>query len=139
MFESVKHWLQSLEQGSHWFEHADDAVLHVALASVLYHAVSENPKLASREKHHFADILHRECELDAATIDHLWEVASASTSDYHGDLHIVHEHLKDNPAVRMDFLKKLLEVVDIHGVQEGELELFHEAVHELFPEIKEIL
>ena len=40
MFESLNHWLDSLREQSHLFEHADDAVLHAALASVLYHIMN---------------------------------------------------------------------------------------------------
>ena len=138
MFDSLSHWLDSLRQQSHLFEHADDAVLHAALASVLYHIMSADGHVDAAEKRSFDRIMGEEFELGTEQIDHLYQAAKASNSDLHGDLHTIHFHLKHNPAVRMTSMQKLLQMIDVHGTEEHELEVFYEALHEIFPEVKEL-
>jgi hypothetical protein len=92
MFDSLKHWFDSLKEESKLFEHREDEILHSALA----------------------------------------------TEDVHGDLHTINFYLKRNPAVRMTFMRKLMQLVDVHGTHGEELELFFETLHEVFPEIREI-
>ncbi len=136
MFDSIKHWFDSLEQQSHLFEHNDDEVLHSALASVLYHVLSADKHLGVREKHEFQRILKQEFELDDDQVEHLYLAARGSTADVHSDLHTVNFYLKHNPAVRMTFMRKLLQLIDVEGVHPLELEIFYEALHEVFPEVK---
>ncbi len=138
MFDSLSHWLDSLRQQSHLFEHPDDAVLHAALASVLYHIVSADGHVDAAEKRGFDRIMGEEFELSAEQIDHLYQAARVSNSDLHGDLHTIHFHLKQNPAVRMRFMQKLLQMINMRGTEENELEVFYEALHEIFPEVKEL-
>ena len=38
----------------------------------------------------------------------------------------------------MTFMHKLLQLVDVHGAHEGELQIFFDALHEVFPEVKDI-
>ena len=138
MFDSLSHWLDSLREQSHLFEHADDAVLHAALASVLYHIMSADGHVDAGEKRVFDRIMREEFGLGTDQIDHLYQAAKASNSDVHADLHTINFYLKHNPAVRMTFMQKLLQMIDVHGAEEHELELFYEALHEIFPEVKEI-
>jgi len=125
MFDSLSHWLDSLRQQSHLFEHADDAVLHAALASVLYHIMSADGHVDAAEKRGFDRIMSEEFDLSAEQIDHLYQAARASNSDLHSDLHTIDFHLKHNPAVRMRFMQKLLQLIDVHGTEEKELEVFY--------------
>ena len=37
----------------------------------------------------------------------------------------------------MEFMRKLLQLIDIGGVQKEELDVFFEALHEVFPEVRE--
>jgi uncharacterized tellurite resistance protein B-like protein len=136
MFDSIKHWFDSLQQQSHLFEHNDDEVLHSALASVLYHVLSADQHLGVREKHEFQRILKQEFELDDDQVEHLYLAARGSASDVHSDLHTVNFYLKHNPAVRMTFMRKLLQLIDADGVHPRELDIFYEALHEVFPEVK---
>jgi len=138
MFDSLKHWFDSLKEESKLFDHRDDEILHSALASVLYHVISADRQVNSREKHEFTSILQQEFELNADQIGHLYRAAKASTADVHGDLHTINFYLKRNPAVRMTFMRKLLQLIDIHGTHGEELDLFFEALHEVFPEVREI-
>lgn len=136
MFESLMLWFDSLGKESRLFQHPEDEALHSALASVLYHIISMDKQVASKEKHMFTTILKREFGLDDDQISHLYQAASSSTSDWHSDLHAINGFLKQNPAVRMNFMQYLIRLIDIDGVQDGELEAFYEALQEVFPEIR---
>ncbi|MFA9421616.1 MAG: TerB family tellurite resistance protein [Gammaproteobacteria bacterium] len=137
MFESIKHWFDSLEKESKLFNNADEEALHSALASVLFHIINADNQVASREKHKFATILKQEFDLDDEQISHLYEAAKSSTSNPHVDLQIVSEYLKQNPGLRMNFMNKLNQLVDIDGVKDGELDIFYEALQLVFPEVKQ--
>lgn len=137
MFESLKHWFDSLEKESKLFNDSEEEALHSALAAVLYHIISADKQVVSREKHRFASILKQEFDLDDEQISHLYQAAESSTSDLLTDLQTVNHYLKQNPGVRMNFMNKLNLLVDIDGVQEGELEIFYETLHQVFPEIKQ--
>ena len=137
MFESLKHWFDSLEKKSKLFNDSEEEALHSALAAVLYHIISADKQVVSREKHRFASILRQEFDLDDEQISHLYQAAESSTSELLTDLQTVNHYLKQNPVVRMNFMNKLNLLVDIDGVQEGELEIFYETLHQVFPEIKQ--
>ena len=138
MFESVKHWFDSLKEESKLFDHRDDEILHSALASVLYHVINSDQHVDAREKHEFDRILKQEFDLNQEQVDHLYQAAKGSTADVHGDLHTINFYLKRNPTMRMTFMRKLLQLIDIHGTHGEELAFFFEALHEVFPEVKEI-
>lgn len=138
MFDSLKHWFDSLAQESKLFEHPEDEALHSALASVLYHIVSANKQVDKREIHLFEKIMKQEFDLQSDQIHHLYQAASQSTADWHGDLHTINRFLKNRPVVRLNFMRKLIQLVDVDGIQENELEVFYETLHEVFPEIKEL-
>ena len=137
MFESLTHWFDSLDKESKLFNDPEEEALHSALASVLYHVISADKAVVSREKHKFATILKHEFDLDDEQVSHLYEAAKSSASDLHTDLQTVSHHLKQNPLIRMNFLNKLNQIVDIDGVQERELDIFYEALHLAFPEVKQ--
>jgi uncharacterized tellurite resistance protein B-like protein len=136
MFESIRHWFDTLEKQSKLFDNADDEVLHSALASVLYHIISVGDQIVSREKNEFMTILKQEFNLNEMQAEHLYLAAKSSTSELHSDLQTVSQHLKQNPTMRMNFMKKLIHLVDIDGVKDRELDIFYEALHEVFPELK---
>jgi uncharacterized tellurite resistance protein B-like protein len=138
MFESLSHWFDTLKQESKLFEHPDDEILHGALASMLYHFMRAGQSVDARERHEFERILKQEFELDDAQVRHLYQAAQASSGDLHADLHTINFHLKHNPMARMLFMRKLLQLIDIHGAERAELDLFYETLHEVFPEIKAI-
>jgi uncharacterized tellurite resistance protein B-like protein len=137
MFESLTHWFDSLEKDSRLFNNSEEEVLHSALASVLYHIISADNQVVEREKHKFATILKQELQLNDEQVDHLYEAAKSSTSDLHTDLQTVNQYLKINPGLRMNFMNKLNLLIDIDGVKGGELEIFYEALHLVFPELKQ--
>jgi len=137
MFDSIKHWFDSLGQQGRLFEHSDDELLHSALASVLYHIISVD-HIDARKKHEFQRILQQEFELNDDQVAHLYHAARASVADVHGDLHTLNFYLKPDPVMRMAFMRKLLQLVDVEGVHPRELDLFYEALHEVFPEVREI-
>ena len=136
MFESIKHWFESLEENSKLFEHRDDEMLHSALASVLFHIVNADGYVDSAERHELDRILSSEFNLDQVQVRYLYQAAVASTSDIHSDLHTINHYLKQNPGIRLRFMELLMRLIDIHGIDKGELDLFYEAVHEIFPEVK---
>ena len=138
MFDSIKHWFDSLGEQGRLFERADDEFLHAALASVLYHVISADQHLNARKKREFGRILKQEFDLNDDQVEHLYRAASASTADVHVDLHTINSHLKHKPAVHMTFMRKLLQLVDLEGVHPQELNIFFAALHEVFPEVKDL-
>ena len=136
MLDSITHWFDSLGQQGRLFDHPDDELLHSALASVLYHVINAD-HVDARKKHEFQRILQQELELDDDQVEHLYHAAGSSAADVHSDLHTLNFYLKRNPMVRMTFMRKLLQLVDIEGAHSGELDVFYAALHEVFPEVKE--
>lgn len=137
MFDSLKQWFDSLTEDSKLFEHSDSEALHSALASVLYHTIGVNRQIVERERQMFAEILKRECDLNNEQIEHLYQAASQSTHDWHEDLHTINRFLKTRPLVRMNFMQTLMRLIDVDGVQDGELAVFYETLHEIFPDIRQ--
>lgn len=136
MFETLSNWIASITDESKLFEHADDEVLHSALASLLYHIISADRRHDGREKHEFDRLLKQELELSQEQADHLYQAAKSAKGDLHEDLHTINAHLKENPGVRLQFMRKLLQIINIHGAHSNELKLFYEALHEVFPDVK---
>ena len=137
MFESVKHWFESLDEGDQRvFHHADDHVLHVALASLLFHIISADRTESAKEQRLFSDILREECGLDEEQTRHLYERAKSLNSSVHDDLETIEHYLKDNPVLRKRFMDRLNQLMDIDWVKESELEIFNDAVQTFFPDIR---
>ncbi len=138
MFDSLKHWFDTLKDESRLFMHADDEVLHAALASLLHHVISADKHVGTREKREFGRIMKQEFDLDAAQIEHLYQAARASAGHPESDLHTIAAHLKHNPSVRMSFMQKMLQLIDMDGTRNEELKLFYDALREIFPEVSEV-
>jgi uncharacterized tellurite resistance protein B-like protein len=139
MFESVKHWFDSLDEQGRLFEHRDAEILHAALAAVLYRVISADHNVDARKRREFGRILQQEFDLDDTQVEQLYRAArSASGEDVRADLHTINYYLKHNPAVRMNFMRKLLQLIDVEGVYTEELDVFFVALHEIFPEIREL-
>ena len=136
MFESMKHWFDSLDKQSLLFDDSQDETLHVALASVLYHMINADNRVVSREKQDFSTILKQEFGLGDEQIDHLYCAVKSSADNFHHDLHTVNAHLKKKPAVRMEFMKKLNHLMSVDGVKNPELDIFYETLNLVFPDIK---
>lgn len=138
MFDSLTHWLDTLKEESRLFTHADEEVLHAALASLLYHVISADQHVADREKREFGRILKQEFDLNPEQIEHLYQAARTSAGDPQADLRTIAAHLKRNPAVRMRFMKNLLQLIDVDGTRSDELKLFYDALREIFPAVSEV-
>lgn len=136
MFESLSHWFDSIREGSRLFNNADDERLHAALASVLYHIIDADSEVSAREKAAFVSILDQEFDLDEEQALHLFEAARSSTCDLHDDLHTINRYLKQGSMVRLHFMKYLIRLSDIDGLHDYELEVFNEAMREVFPDCK---
>ena len=138
MFDSVRHWLESLDDTDlRVFHHADDRVLHVALASLLFHIISADSIESAKEKQLFSEILKQECGLSDAQTGHLYERVRSLDSNLHDDLETINHYLKDSPLLRKRFMDKLNQLIDIDWVRESELEAFNQALHVFFPDIKD--
>ena len=138
MFDSLKHWFESIKEGSKLFDNPDDEMLHSSLASVLYHVISANAHVVGKEKHKFEAIMKKEFELNNEQIEHLYQAAKTSSSDLHGDLHTINLHLKKIPMVRMNFMQQIVQLADADGLNKENLDIFYETLHEIFPEVKDL-
>ena len=138
MFDSLKHWFESINEGCKLFNHPDDEMLHSALASVLYHVISADAHVIGKEMHKFEAILKKEFELNDEQIEHLYQAAKTSASDLHSDLHTINLHLKKIPLVRMNFMQQIVQLADADGLKKENLDVFYETLHEIFPEVKDL-
>ncbi len=135
MFNSLKHWLATLDKDTHLFEHADSEVIHVALASVLYHIISADKVENEREIHKFEEIMANEFSLSDKQISLLYTHVKNLKSDLKSDLVTVNDYLKDNPNLRMAFMSKLNQLIDVDGVDNNEITIFYQAMQVIFPEV----
>lgn len=138
MFESIKHWFDTLEREGCLFNHPEDQGLQAALASVLYHVISADHVVDARKKHEFARLLKQELQLDDERVEQLYQAARASSGDLQTDLHTVNFYLKREPLVRLDFMRRLLQLIEVEGTYPEELDIFFAALHEVFPEVKDL-
>ncbi len=135
MFESLKHWLETLDEESQLFEHPDSEVIHIALASILYHIISSDNVESSSEKQEFKLILANEFQLSDQQIMALYGYVKTLKSDLKSDLLTVNDYLKDNPNLRMMLMRKLNQLIAVDGVSNEELDIFYEAMKVIFPDI----
>ncbi len=135
MFNSLKHWLATLDDESQLFEHADSEVIHVALASVLYHIIRADKVEDSREVHQFELIMQNEFSLSDQQIKSLFTHVKNLKSDLKSDLLTVNEYLKNNPNLRMTFMSKLNQLIDVDGVDNEEIDIFYQAMKVIFPDV----
>ncbi|MFT7531901.1 MAG: putative tellurite resistance protein B-like protein [Gammaproteobacteria bacterium] len=137
MFESVKHWFESTDGGSHLFDHADDESVHLALASVLYHIINAGHHETHKETRESRALLKKEFDLNDEQADYLHTAVQSANSDFEADLKTINEHLKEKPMVKLIFMQKLIQLVSIDGILDDELSDFYRAFHVIFPEIRE--
>ena len=136
MFESIKHWFESLDKTSSQFDHADDESIHLALASVLYHVIQADHQESRRERNAFRKILKQEFALDDDQAEYLHTAVESASSNFEEDLQTINTYLKDKPLVKMAFMEKLIRLISIDGLMDDELDDFYQALHVVFPEIK---
>lgn len=135
MFDSLKHWFESLDEKSKLFNHPDEEAIHIALASVLYHIISADDLASEKEKHKFALIMRNEFDLTEQQISNLYHHVKTLKSDLIADLETINEYLKSNPYLRMTLMNKLNQVIATDGVKSNELEIFYEAMKVFFPDL----
>lgn len=135
MFESLKHWLETLDEESLLFEHPDSEVIHIALASILYHIISSDNVENNSEKQEFKLIMANEFQLSDQQIMALYGYVKTLKSDLKSDLLTVNYYLKDNPNLRMMLMRKLNQLIAVDGVSNEELDIFYEATKVIFPDI----
>lgn len=139
MFTSLKHWLATLDKESQLFEHADSEIIHVALASLLYHIISADSVENNREKNEFTLIMANEFKLSEPQIMALYQYVKTLKSDLKSDLLTVNDYLKDNPNLRMTLMRKLNQLIGVDGVDNEELNIFYEAMKVVFPDVAQQL
>lgn len=137
MFESVKSWFESVDTRSHLFDHPEDESVHLALASVLYHVMNAGHHESRKEKRAFRALIKDEFNLNDEQANYLHNAAESATSDFEQDLVTINEHLKPKPMVKLIFMQKLIQLMDIDGLLDDELSDFYRILHVVFPEISE--
>jgi len=136
MFEPIKQWFDTLEQPNHLFNRPEDEAIHVALASVLFHIVNTNHhQESSREYQYFSQILEEEFNLSDVQIKRLHKAAESSNRDLSKDLETINCYLKDNPNVRMQFMDKLIRLIDVDGIEDNRMMTFNRVLGVVFPNI----
>ena len=138
MFDSIKHWFESLEQQGRMFDHPESEALHAALASVFIHALDAGDHPDARKKREFSRLLKQELGVGDQQVEHLYRAARGSSGELRDDLHTINRYLNTNPMVRLAFMQKLMQLIDVEGVEQQEMKVFFEALHEFFPEVKDL-
>jgi uncharacterized tellurite resistance protein B-like protein len=137
MFNSLRHWLESLDEKDSLFDHPDAELIHVALASLLYHIISVDGEVSEKEKHQFALILENEFNLSDEQVSSLYGYVKALNSDLTTDLETINDFLKQNPHLKMLLMSKLNQLIAVDGVKDEELDIFYQATKVIFPEVAE--
>jgi uncharacterized tellurite resistance protein B-like protein len=137
MFESVKHWFESIGEENHLFDHTDDESVHLALASVLYHIINAGHHESRKEVREFRQLLKEELKLNDEQANYLHTAVESANSNFVDDLKIINEHLKQKPMVKLIFMQKLIQLISIDGILDDELSEFYDVLHVIFPEIRE--
>ena len=138
MFESLKHWLESVHpepKAESLFEHPEEEVIHVALASLLYHIISVDNVESSKEKHRFASIMKSSFDLNSDQAESLYDYVKTLESDLQSDLETVNHYLKQTPSLRMELMTKLNQLMALDGINSKELEIFNQATKVYFPDV----
>ena len=129
---------KSLGNTSKFFNHSEDAAIHLALASVLYHIINADHAISPNEVERFSSILKQEFDLRDLQVEHLYQSAKTSSKDFQTDLKTIDHFLKDNPMIRMEFMDKLNKLIGLDGVLDCEMDAFNEVLHVVFPDIKRV-
>ncbi len=135
MFNSLNHWLATLDNDSKLFEHPESEAIHVALASVLYHIINADHIENACEVVKFNEIMANEFSLSDKQISLLYAHVKNLKSDLKSDLLTVNTYLKENPNLRMTFMSKLNQLIDVDGVDDNEIDIFYQAMGVIFPEV----
>lgn len=136
MFDSLKHWFENLPHAEHLFEHPEAEKIHVALASVLYHVIAADKLESRNEKKKFKEFLANEFDMNSEQISTLHDNVKTFKSDLKTDLKTIEEYLKEDPALRMNFMEKLNQLICVDGAKSNEIEIFYEAMKVIFPDIE---
>tara|TARA_R110001592_G_scaffold103298_2_gene291138 strand:+ start:5853 stop:6272 length:420 start_codon:yes stop_codon:yes gene_type:complete len=121
---------------SNLFDHPDDKEVHVALASLLYHVISADHTKSRKEKHEFASILKEQFNLNDQQVAELYSHVKKVNTTVSSDLKIIDQHLKHNPHLRLEFMRKLNHLITVAGLTHAEIDIFYSAQKILFPEIE---
>ncbi len=135
MFNSLNHWLATLDNESNLFEHPESEAIHVALASLLYHIIDADHIENASEVDKFNEIMANEFSLSDQQISLLYAQVKNLKSDLKSDLLTVNTYLKENPNLRMTFMSKLNQLIDVDGVDDNEIDIFYQAMGVIFPEV----
>ena len=135
MFNSLKHWMETENKENKLFEDPDSEVLHIALASILFHIICADNLESNKEKHKFALIMKDEFDLSQEQIISLYSFVKALKSNLKSDLITIDEYLKENPNIRMTLMSKLNQLIAIDSVSNDELEIFYDAMAVVFPDV----
>jgi len=135
MFNSLKHWLATLDNKSQLFEHIESEVIHVALASLLYHIIKADSVDNHLEIAQFKMIMANEFALSEEQVMLLYVHVKNLKSDLKSDLLTVNNYLKQNPNLRMFFMSKLNQLIGVDGVDNEEITIFYQAMKVVFPDI----
>lgn len=137
MFETIKHWLEDSHNHSKLFDHEDEELLHVALASLLYRMMTADDNETFQEKHEFARILKHEFDLTNSQIEALHTRVKSISCPLDHDLETIAEYLKNKPMVKLNFMDMLNRMMSIDGFDPRAMDIFNCAQRVLFPEFKE--
>lgn len=137
MFDSLKHWFENHQENSSLFDHPEQEIVHIALASLLYHIISIDERESDKEKRDFRNILADEFDLTDKQITGLYSYVKTLKSDIKIDLETIKEHLSDNPNLRMRLMSKLIHLISVGGVDTKEIETFYDAMKAIFPDIED--
>ncbi len=135
MFESIKHWFESVQADNHLFKHGDDEKIHLALASVLHHIINASHRESPKEVREFKELLKTEFELNDEQVQYLHQSVESANRDFSDDLKTINEHLKDTPVIKKQFMEKLIHLISVDGVIDSEMDDFYQALKVIFPEI----
>jgi len=136
MFDNFKNWLKNLKTEAHLFNKADEDVIHIDLASLLFHIISRDGIESDKEKERFCEILQTEFKVDKLQVGVLYAYVKENHRDLKEDLTIINQYLSNKPVIRMHFMDKLNQLIISDGIQEQELTLFNEVAKVIFPDVK---
>lgn len=137
MFETIKHWLEDSHNQAKLFEHEDEELLHVALASLLYRMMMANNDESHHEIHEFSRILKHEFDLSNSQIEALHARVKTISCPLDHDLETIADYLKNKPMVKLNFMDMLNRMMSIDGFDPQAMDIFYRTQHVLFPEIKQ--
>ena len=73
--------------------------------------------------------------LSGEQVSALYQTVKTLKSNIRSDLNTVNIYLKNNPNLRMGLMSKFNRLMCVDGIKSKEIEIFHDAISVLFPEI----